>query len=135
MLHRAEFSSIVLLLSICLLTLGCERDAASADRPTTPPFSATPVQFSGRVIENARHYEVDGPGYLLVEPQLESPLLPSPVRVIYFYGEFPPCPNTAVFDVASALEAGSVVEVYGLRTAEGEVTLCEEASYFVRVSE
>ena len=82
--------------------------------------------ISGRVTENRLDCHIDGLCYLLVDTGSKT------VRVIYHYGEWPPCTNESAAQDGEKTRVGSIVEIYGSLKNTNEISTCDSEEYYIR---
>jgi uncharacterized RDD family membrane protein YckC len=84
----------------------------------------------GLVLENNLGCEMDAECYLTVSSEKDGPM-----RVIYHYGEMPPCTNTKIIPEAMKLKVGDKVEVLGNYTIDSRIkslSTCNSKNYYIR---
>ncbi len=124
------FSATLLLLAACSTT----SKPTHLEGATIPAITATPeiaelpleeeVVATGLVTENA--VRVLDVGYWLY---LQTDA--GQIRVVYDYGEFPPCLNEEAYRVGKELKEGDEIEVFGLVTKKGVISVCDSPDYYL----
>ena len=94
-------------------------------RADLPPNQEITVR--GVVLENDHGCEVDGWCLFRLDAGGEQ------VMVVYHFGWTPPCLNQGAGDVASGLELGDRVEVFGRVNEEGTFSTCGSDAYYVQI--
>ncbi len=124
------FSATLLLLAACSTT----SEPTQPEGATIPAITATP-----EIAELPLKEEVVATGLVA-----ENPFLPQDVgrwlflqtdggqiRVVYDYGEFPPCLNKEAYRVGKELKEGDEIEVFGLVTKKGVISVCDSLDYYL----
>ena len=102
---------------------------------TIPAITATPeiaelpleeeVVATGLVTENAVR-ALDAGRWLYLQADGGQ------IRVVYGYGEFPPCLNKEARRAGKELKEGDEIEVFGLVTGRGVISVCDSPDYYLR---
>jgi len=124
------FSATLLLLAACSTTSEPKQPEAA----TIPAITATPeiaelpleeeVVATGLVTENVFLPQDVG---LWLYLQTDG----GQIRVEYDYGEFPPCLNTEARRAGKELKEGDEIEVFGLVTERGVISVCDSLDYYL----
>ncbi len=125
------FSATLLLLAACSTT----SKPTHLEGATIPAITATPeiaelpleeeVVATGLVTENALLPEDVGRWLYL---QTDG----GQIRVVYAYGEFPSCLNKEARRLGKELKEGDEIEVFGLVTGRGVISVCDSPEYYLR---
>ena len=125
------FSATLLLLAACSTT----SEPTQPEGATIPAITATPeiaelpleeeVVATGLVTENAVR-ALDAGRWLYLQTDGGQ------IRVVYAYGEFPPCLNKEARRLGKELKEGDEIEVFGLVTKKGVISVCESLDYYLR---
>ena len=124
------FSATLLLLAACLTT----SEPTQPEGATIPTITATPeiaelplkeeVVATGLVAENV-FVPQDVGGWLYLQTDGGQ------IRVVYDYGEFPRCLNKEAYRVGIELKEGDEIEVFGLVTGRGVISVCDSPDYYL----
>ncbi|OGM33554.1 hypothetical protein A3D01_01205 [Candidatus Woesebacteria bacterium RIFCSPHIGHO2_02_FULL_39_13] len=82
--------------------------------------------ISGTVTENRLDCRIDGLCYLLVDTGSKT------VRVIYHYGEWPPCINNTAAQMGEEIKIGDIIEIYGESKDIDKISTCDSEEYYIR---
>ncbi len=97
------------------------------DNSDNEPFKmGQEITIQGIIIENNLGCRVDLHCYLRVRVGNQE------IKVIYHYGEWPPCQNERTADEAEMLNIGQEVKVYGIITGQNEISTCDSQDYYVQ---
>ena len=122
------FSATLLLLATCSTT----SEPTQPEGATIPAITATP-----EIAELPLEEEVVATGLVTEDvflPQdvglwLNLQTDGGQIRVEYDYGEFPPCLNKEAYRVGKELKEGDEIEVFGLVTGRGVISVCDSLDY------
>ena len=124
------FSATLLLLAACSTT----SEPTQPEGATIPAITATPeiaelpleeeVVATGLVTENV-FLPQDVGRWLYLQTDGGQ------IRVVYDYGEFPPCLNKEARRVGKELKEGEEIEVFGLVTGRGVISVCDSPDYYL----
>lgn len=82
--------------------------------------------IQGKVIENYLGCHLDGLCYLVISSEGKN------IKVIYHYGEWPPCTNEEAAQNGEAIKVGNTAEVYGSLKISDEISTCDSEEYYIR---
>ena len=124
------FSATLLLLAACS-TISEPKQPEGATFPAitaTPVIAELPLEeevvATGLVTENAVR-ALDAGRWLYLQTDGGQ------IRVDYDYGEFPPCLNEEAYQVGKELKEGDKIEVFGLVTERGVISICDSPDYYL----
>ena len=124
------FSATLLLLAACS-TISEPKQPEGATFPAitaTPVIAELPLEeevvATGLVTENAVR-ALDAGRWLYLQTDGGQ------IRVDYDYGEFPPCLNEEAYQVGKELKEGDKIEVFGLVTERGVISVCDSPDYYL----
>ena len=84
------------------------------------------ITIEGEVIENNLGCEVDLSCYISIDYKGVM------FKVIYHYGEFPPCKNIEMIGTGIKLNKNNKIQVYGKLIENNVITVCDSESYFIK---
>lgn len=104
----------------------------SGDDSNPEPINTGEVTIKGLVLENNKGCVVDTHCYLRIQHGDQE------TRVVYDYGEWPPCLNTEAGDQGFEMKKGDEVEVFGiykepeLPSGNPYISTCDSPDYYIR---
>ena len=122
------FSATLLLLAACSTTSEPTQPvgATIAAITVTPEIAELPLKeevvVTGLVTENDSR-ALDVGRWLFLQTDGGQ------IRVVYDYGEFPTCLNKEAYRVGKELKEGDEIEVFGLVTGRGVISVCDSLDY------